>query len=341
MKKKWMMYLMSLLLIGSVTFVGCNKDDDEDDEPEITGKIGGLTATLATYNGRTIFLSFNNEAAEHITSLDAYDVYQSEDGGEFEKIKSNLSDTTYTDNRTTHGKTYRYFINFDGMYSDTIEIATAHPAMPWVSARARVTGEGSEAYIEHIKLEYFIGASSAKDVVDKFEFYRNNEKIGEYQISPVTNSNSFDYIDDDITFNFDEEYTYYIIAITTEGEQMQSLDAGVTANIPDAIDRPAPQVSGISTDQENNLIFVHVNDVSNSASYIELYADLDDGAWIWEGSAGVSELSTDENNNYKFALSTEDIPGGFKTLEYKARVTIMNKNSDWSNWGISTVFIHF
>lgn len=343
MKRTTINYLLALLLIASFTFFSCKKEDEEP-ETGISGKIPGLTANLSTGNGRTIRLSFNDAAGEYITSsFNAYNVYQSEDGGEFSRIRNGLTDTTYTDNSTKHGKTYQYFVNFENMYSDTIEISTAHPAMPWLSASVRVQGEGANAYIDYVRLNYFVGESRANDIVDKFEIYRNEVMISEYQIPSVITGNNFEYKDESSDLSFDQDYVYYIIAHTKTGEQFKSLDASVTPIIPDEIDRPAPQILSVYSNTETNTINIHVKDVSGTATFIDYYSEIEDdgGVYYWTGEPAISNLNTDSQGNYIITLDADDIPGGFKTIKTRARARISGNYSDWSDWNVSSVYINF
>jgi hypothetical protein len=326
-----------MLLVASVSFIGCSEDEDDNAQPKSNGKIPGLTASLSTNNGRTIYLSFNDAGGEDVSSLDGYDIYQSENGGEFEKIKNNLKDTSYTNRRTDHGNTYRIYVNFQSMYSDTIEIATAHPAKPWLDVIAGKTGEGSAAVLDYIQLDFFVGEEDASEIVKKFEYFRNEEKIGEYSVPEITIGNDFEHKDESDQLQFDQEYTYYVVAHTKDGEQVKSLEKSITPQRPDEIDRPEPEVEGVSSDHDNELVYIHVNDVSGTSSRIEFYAELNDNEWIWEGEPNTSDLKTDADGNYMIPISTEEAPNGINTLKTKARVYITGQYSGWSDWNVSTI----
>lgn len=335
MKTDFLKYFVYLMLITGISLVSCSKDDDDNTEPEATGKIPGLTASLSADNGRTIKLAFQDVTDGEF----GYSVYHSEDGGDFERIKGNLQDTTYWDRRTENGKTYRIFVNYENMYSDTIEVATAHPAKPWLDVGAAVSGEGSGAYIRYIKLDFFVGEEHPNDIIDKFEYYRNGDLIEEYDLADDITywDNSFDYKDESSSLNFDQEYTYYVAAVTYEGDVYKSLEHSVIPHRPDPIDRPEPEITDVSSDHENEIVYVHISDESGSASMIEIYAELDDGEWIWDGEFSTSELQTDSEGSYMFPLGTEDAPTGIRTLRSKAKVKIQGQYSGWSGWNVTYI----
>lgn len=335
MKTDFMKQFIYLMLIASISFVGCSTDDDDSSEPEATGKIPGLTASLSSNNGRSVKLTFQDVTDGEY----GYSIYHSEDGGEFDRIKGNLNDTSYWNERTDYGKTYRMFVNYESMYSDTIEIATTHPARPWLDVGAATGGEGSSAYIRYIKLDFFVGEEHPNDIVDKFEYYRNGELIEEYDLADDITywDNHFDYRDESSSLSFDQEYTYYIAAITYEGDVHKSYEHSVTPRRPDPIDRPAPEITGVSSDHDNEIVYIHIKDESESASMIEIYAELNDGEWVWDGEFTTGELETDDDGSYKYPLGTEDAPGGFSTLRSKAKVEIQGIYSDWSGWNTTTI----
>lgn len=344
MKKNWINYVMYALLISTLSFVGCTDDGDQTGEPA-NGEIENLIASLSTGNGRTVKLSFNHLLDSLGEPLGDYDIYHSEDGAEFIK-EGNTDKNFYSSNRTRHGKSYRFFVKSDQedmtYYSDTVEIETAHPAMPWVSTSARIAGEGSGATIEYVKLEWFTGEPETVDVVSKFEYFRDGEKIGEYEVPSITNGNDFEYKDESINFNFDQEYVYTIVSHTHEGEQLESFESAITMRVPDVIDRPAPTIANITSDASEKVIYLHINDVSENGTYCNIFAELGEGQWVWEGGdRALSNLEQDEDGNYMFPLSTEGAPGGYHSLKAKAKVTIQGQESDWSTWSVATVFVGF
>ena len=95
MKTNYFKYFMYMLLIVSVSFTSCSEDEDDNPQPSASGKIPGLTASLSTDNGKSIYLSFNDAAGDEVSSLDGYDIYQSENGGEFERIVGYATSKTY------------------------------------------------------------------------------------------------------------------------------------------------------------------------------------------------------------------------------------------------------
>ncbi len=344
MKKNWINCVLYALLISTLSFVGCTDEGDDTGEPE-SGEIKNLVASLSTNNGRSVRLSFEHLFDSTGEPLGDYDIYHSEDDAEFIK-EGNTNNNFYNSNRTKHGKSYRFFVKSeqDDMlyYSDTIDIETAHPAMPWVSTSARVIGEGPGADIEYVRLKFFTGEQETVDVVSKFEYFRDGEKIGEYEVPSIINGNDFEFKDESIDFNFEQEYVYKVVSFTHDGEQIESLEAAISVNVPDVIDRPAPSIEEITSDATEKVIYLHIKDVSESATYANIYAELGDGEWAWEGGdRALSNLDQDEDGNYMFPLSTEGAPGGFKSIKAKAKVTIQGKESDWSAWSVATVFVAF
>jgi len=344
MKKHWINYALYALLISTLSFVGCTDEGDETGEPE-NGEIENLVASLSTGNGRSVRLTFDHLVDSLGEPLGDYIIMNSEEGADFVK-DGNTNNNAYSSNRTKHGLSYRFFVKSrhddKWYYSDTIEIATAHPAMPWVSIGASVDGEGSGASIRYIKMEFFTGADPSWEVIEKFEYFRDGEKIGEYNLPQFGYSNSFEHKDESINFNFEQEYVYTIIAHCHSGEQLESLESAISVNVPDVIDRPAPSIEGITSDATEKVIYLHIKDESEAATYANIYAELGDGEWVWEGGdRALSNLEQDEDGNYMFPLSTEGAPGGFKSIKAKAKVTIQGKDSDWSSWSMATVFVGF
>jgi len=225
------------------------------------------------------------------------------------------------------------------MYSDTIEMETTHSAKPWLDAGVAVGGEGSDAYIRYVKLDFFVGEEHPNDIIDKFEYYRNDVMIEEYDLADDITywDNHFDYRDESSDLAFDQEYTYYVKSITYEGEEHNSLKHSVTPRRPDPIDRPEPEITDVTSDHDNEIVYLHIHDESESASMIEIYAELGDNEWIWEGEFTTGELNTDEDGNYMFPLGTEDAPTGINTLRSKAKVKIQGIYSEWSNWNVTNI----
>lgn len=344
MKKNWINYVMYALLISTLSLVGCTDEGDETGEPE-NGEIENLVASLSTGNGRSVRLTFDHLVDSLGEPLGDYIIMNSEEGGEFVK-DGNTNNNVYGSNRTKHGMTYRFFVKsmHDGMfyYSDTIEIETAHPAMPWVSSVASVDGEGAAATIRYVKMEFFTGQDPTYEVVEKFEVFRDGVSIDEFEIYQGGYGNDFEYKDESINFNFDQEYVYQIVSHCHDGEQVKSLEEAITIRVPDVIDRPAPSIANITSDVDNKVIYLHINDVSENGTYFNIYAELGEGEWAWEGGdRALSNLDQDEEGNYMFPLSTEGAPGGFHSLKAKAKVTIVAQESNWSSWSVAKVFVAF
>lgn len=337
MKSSSIYYFMVLLLAAGICFASCSKDEEEDD-PGITGSITGLTASLSTSNGRTVQLSFDDSAGEYVAAFNGYRVYSSEDGAEFERLDQIGTETSYTDRSTSHGKTYRYYINFENMYSDTIEISTAHPAMPWLSTGYQTDGDGPGASVRYIRLNYFVGESKAGDLIDKFVYYRDGVEFNVRNVSSVA-GNSFEYQDESITFNFDQEYTYKVVAHTHQGETFESFESTVTPRVPDEVDRRAPEIKGLTTDFSNERMYLHVNDVSGNAQFIEFFVEIEKDNYFWEASVNVADLSQDPDGNYMIGLNLTDVPNGNKEIKAKARIEVGGTTGDWSPWSLMFLYV--
>ncbi len=333
--KKLSTILFSVSFILSLAFIaGCSKDDSMNpDSGSAQGTITGLTASLSTSNGRTIYLSWNGVPDK--SSLKNYHVYRA-DGttSEFTDYGS-AKDTSYTDNvtRTLNNTTYQYYVTYDDTYtSDTITIQTADASLPFVSGYVNVTGEGSAASILYTHLDWYVGS---EDQVDHYEVYRDGNLLG-------TVIAGYKEYKDETSQNFDQEYLYKVVTVTKSGDRFESPECALTPHRPDAVFRTVPEIIKVTSNSSDKSIDVIISDVSNDpADLIGFSGEIEGTGYSWNFETKVEDCGKDADGNLIIGLdaSGANLPSG-QTIWLRSKVRIFTQGgySDWSAYFESTIF---
>ncbi len=318
------------ILATSTLFTSCSKDDEEDGGSAI-GSIEGLTASLSTWNGHSITLTWANPGKK--LYLD-YSIYKAEGDGEFECLSSRNADESITDGKTEFETTYRYYVKVENMVSDTVSLTTGLKYQPYLnSCYAQVNGEAEAAEIQHIFLEWTVGET---EDVDEYEIYRD-----ENLIYTETKNYETEFRDTE-SKSFDQEYSYKVVVVTNEGQRYESLESAVTPHRPDAVSREVPEIIKVKSNLTDKTIEIYLSDVSNSGlDLIGFYAELEGLNYYWESDTKVEDMGTDEEGNLILKLNADGVtlPNGQTIwLKSKVRVHIDGGWSDWSDWNRSFVF---
>lgn len=317
------------ILATSVLLTSCSKD--EDSEPSSSGSIEGLSASLSTYNGRNVSLTWTNPEKP---SYSFYSVFRSENDGEFEELTNRCDKEAFNDVKTECEKTYKYYVSYSNMKSDIITIETGLKYQPYLnSCYAQISGEANAAIIKHIFLKWTVAET---DDVDEYEIYRDGKLI-----FTETASYESEFRDTD-SKNFDQEYVYKVVVIKENGDRLESLESAVTPHRPDAIDREVPEIIKVTSNSSDKSIEIYISDVSNSGlDLIGFYAELEGLNYYWESDVKVEKMGTDNDGNLILKLNADEatLPSG-KTiwLKSKIRIHIDGGWSDWSTWNRSFVF---
>ncbi|MBI9069149.1 MAG: hypothetical protein JEZ09_17770 [Salinivirgaceae bacterium] len=331
MKKILLLFMSVSMLATSVLFTSCSKDEDNTEE-EASGSINSLTASLSTYNGRNIYLTWENPG---IPSYGFYSVYRAEgETGEFENLTSRCEGEHFNDIKTECENTYKYYITYSNMVSETITVKTGLKYQPYLnSCYAQVNGEAEDAVIQHIFMKWAVGET---DDVDKYEIYCDGNLI-------YTETKSYETeFRDTESKNFDQEYTYKVVVITDDGQRYESFESTVTPHRPDAVNREVPEIIKVKSNLADKTVEIYLSDVSNSGlDLIGFYAELEGLNYYWEADTRVEDMSTDEEGNLILKLNADGatLPSGQTIwLKSKVRVHIDGGWSDWSDWNRSFVF---
>lgn len=329
--KKFLFFFMSVsMLATTVLFTSCSKD--EDDDVAAAGSITGLSASLSTYNGRVIFLTWEDPGKP---SYNFYTVYRAEgENGEFEVMTGRCDDEHFNDAKTECEEIYRYYIEYSNMLSDTLTVETGLKYQPYLnSCYAQISGEANDAEIVHIFMKWTVGET---DEVDKYEIYRDGSLI-------YTETKSFESeFRDTESKNFDQEYVYKVVVVKDDGEKLESLEEAITPRKPDAVDRAVPEILKVTSNSADQSIEIYLTDVSNSGlDLIGFSAELEGLNYNWEADTKVEDMGTDEEGNLILKLSAEGATlttGQTIWLKSKVRIHIDGGWSDWSDWNRSFVF---
>jgi hypothetical protein len=328
--KKYLFLIMSVCLLATSVFLtSCSKDDES--EPSSEGSIKALTASLSTYNGRNVSLTWDDPGKP---SYSFYSVFRSENNGEFEELTSRCDKEAFNDTKTECEKTYKYYVSYSKMKSETITIETGLKYQPYLnSCYAQILGESSAAVIKHIFLEWTVGETTD---VDEYEIYRDGNLI-----YTETASYESEFRDTD-SKNFDQEYVYKVVVVKDNGERLESLESTVTPHRPDAVNRDVPEIIKVTSNHADKSIEIHLSDVSNSGlDLIGFYAELEGLNYYWESDIKVEEMATDDEGNLILKLNAANATlssGQTIWLKSKVRVHIDGGWSDWSSWDRSFVF---
>jgi len=322
MKLRLTSVLTATLLFTAILFTACTKDDNDNAEPsDDYGPIKGLTASLSMDNGEWITLDWEEIDLPY---YGRYEIFRSVDGSEFTN-RGDADKTHFWDPQTERNTTYSYYVNYKESYSDTIEITTAPVNQPFAHAMAYVTGEGDEAVLEYIIVNWKVGS---EDDINSYGIYRDGELIS---TEPTGNNQS--YKDYDNSLNFGQEYTYVVVANTNSGGSIESFDCYVTPKRPDAVDRPAPEILSITSNRETKEIDVLITDESQTPNNLIHYkGELEDLNYSWDYQVNAGDLASDEDGNLIIGLSAEgaDLPTN-QAIWLRSRVRIYVEG-DWSDW---------
>lgn len=335
-------YLKSILLLGIIlglSFTGCSKDDDENnnEEPKAEGSISGLTASVS---GSAVKLAWADSAETGYNNY--YEVFRAVEGEEFEQIENRGEDTDYTDRFAEFSTSYQYFVKHNDRHSDTISIETESQYQPYTSGGgARYDGYGQEATIEYLSFDWRVGEAEG---IERIEYFRDGELIDEYR-NPYDNAS--DLKDEDNSFEFGVDYTYKVVVTTAEGETYESLELVITPQRPEEENHEAPEapeVVKVVSDRENFTIDVYITDVSERGNdFIAYYIELPDQNYSWEEvSRRTDEFPTDEEGNLIIKLDASEVTFPASSVWLHSKVKIENVNtkmwSEWSDWNKTKVF---
>jgi len=333
--------LKSILLLGVIlglSFTGCSKDDDNnDEEPKAEGSISGLTASTG---GKAVSLAWTDSAETGYNNY--YEVFRAIEGEEFERIENRGEDTDHIDRFVEYSTSYQYFVKHNDRYSDTISIETESEYLPTISGGGvRYNGTGEAATIEYLGFDWYVGEAEG---IERIEYFRDGELIDTYR-DPMDNSSNLK--DEDHNFEFGQEYTYKVVVTTTEGETYESLELAITPQRPEEENHEAPdapEVVKVVSDRENMTIDVYITDVSERGNdFIAYYIEMPDQNYAWEEEGRrTDDFPTDEEGNLIAKLDASEVSLPLSSVWLHSKFKIENVNthmwSAWSPWNKAKVF---
>ncbi len=334
-RKGFFYSVLFFMVMAIATFVGCSDDEEGDSEPKMAGEIPGLELSLSE-SGQFVYIIFEDAVGEGTD----YEIFRSDDGGDFEEVTNILSkktDTSFTDRRTEFGVVYQYFVNFENMYSDTVKIETQGVYKARVSTSVSSDGYGTSAVLEHVLVKWSVGAEDAEGV-ESFEVFRDGSSIFSYEVPSFNYGNDFEYKDTDVEYG--QEYTYTVKTFTDEGETFESEEVSVTPERPDEIVLETPEIVDVTTETSDTSIHVHITDIGAGGSdKIEYDIELVGLNYSWKGETVISNLGTGTNSTMVLLLDATEAPreSGFQTLKSRVRIYTKGKWTDWSAYDESSI----
>jgi hypothetical protein len=338
MKRNYFYQMMAIVLLISTMLTSCGKDETVKypSAPET------VTLSLSEENASWVIISFSDVYLSY-----GYRIYRSETiDGEYEKVSTTAAylddaDHSRIDESAEYNTTYFYKVapldldSNPGETSEPVEITTGSPdSTAELDVEAVAEGEGMSAILKKNLLNWTVVSNEG---IEKFIVKRDGVIIGE---APVNDFYLY-YFYSDENVSFDVEYTYQVVAVTTEGIEFESNVVAYTATRPEVIDRPAPVVAyieGVSGEQKVRIGVTRVEGDSQSTEY-EIRSRID-GYTDWLSVDGmVSDFATDDSGNITttFGYSEVSFTTGGAYFDAQARVFTAGQWSEWSS--IETAFI--
>jgi hypothetical protein len=337
MKRNFFNHLVVSVLAVGMLFTSCSKDEEEEgivfpNAPET------VTASVVEDHPNWVQIEWSE-----VKDAFGFHLYRAEAiDGDYEKmVFATIVGHKATDKSADYNKTYfykvvAYDIYFEqGTMSEPVEITTGEADLtPRLTVRSNSTGEGYEAVLNHIKIQWNVSTSEG---VDEYKVMRDGVEIKTQYSSGILSEFSYD----DVNVSYDVEYSYQVIAVAEDGTEFASEVEAYTATRPEVIDRPAPVVAyieGVSGEQRIRVGVTRVEGDSETTQYeirsrIDGYAD-----WISvEGM--VSDFETDDSGNITTTFGYGDLTFTTAGVYFDAQARVFTAGQ-WSEWSSTeTAFI--